>query len=347
MAEYSHYKTLVPNLPRKAGAVNALLFFEAGDNQVLCIWDVRSGDCQQELNDASWGQINNLSSLDNVAGLSLFVGTGRGVVSVFPWNTRAKYIQFTDQSRTSFNVFELDVPVESQGVDPIGSRRCYDSDTGIQTVKPQQLRGTVGFVAFSPDERLKAVHDLNTDCYVLYNNACPTSPWHPSHQQEAREKSKEHPLREQLQRLEHPDDSTVCALATYSTQDFHFIASGEGETPAQILIWANPEKRIEAEEQQYQAQAAHETQAQARAAQEAATHRAEVAARAVKMDSVVALVKVFVGLMLLVMVLLFIPLIISGWIDLVGSGRPFILSGTDASRGTEFGRLVRRVFAGL
>ncbi|KAJ6560211.1 WD40-repeat-containing domain protein [Mycena capillaripes] len=252
MAEYSHYKTLVPHLPRKAGAVNALLFFEAGtmlasggDDQVLRIWDVRSGDCQQELNDASWGQITNLSSLDNVAGLSLFVGTGRGVVSVFPWNTRAK--QFTDQSRTSFNVFELDVPVESQCVDPIGSRfaaasrsgqirmysvqdrkilvpvwsflldssiprnitflgkkketvvvhslrtgllRCYDSEPAL---KPSSL-SSLGFVAFSPDEQLKAVHDLNTDCYVLYNSARPTTPWHPSHQQEAREKSKEHPL---------------------------------------------------------------------------------------------------------------------------------------------------------
>jgi WD40 repeat protein len=33
-----------------------------------------------------------------------------------------------------------------------------------------------GFVAFSPDERLKAVHDLVTDCYSLYDNTNPTTP---------------------------------------------------------------------------------------------------------------------------------------------------------------------------
>ncbi|KAJ6526835.1 hypothetical protein B0H19DRAFT_1084411 [Mycena capillaripes] len=223
-----------------------------------------------------------------------------------------------------------------------GLLRCYDSETGTQTVKPQQLRGAVGFVAFSPDEQLKAVHDLNTDCYVLYNSARPTTPVASLAPAGSTRKIKGASFaegggvlvcggdngflyiynvdqREEVQRLEHPDDSTVCALATYSTQDCHFIASGEGETPAQILIWAKPtankeleEKRIEAEEQQYQAQTAHETQAQARAAQEAATHRAEVAARAAKMDSVVALVKVFVGLMLLAMVLLFIGFVFCG-----------------------------------
>jgi WD40 repeat protein len=114
MTEYSRYKTLVPVPSNTAGAVNALLFFEngtmlasggmsilkiyssvvlivlSGDDQVLRIWDVRSGDCHQELTDPSWGQITNLTLLDTLAGQSLFVGTGRGVVSVFPWNTRAK-----------------------------------------------------------------------------------------------------------------------------------------------------------------------------------------------------------------------------------------------------------------
>ncbi|KAJ7033312.1 WD40-repeat-containing domain protein [Mycena alexandri] len=93
---YSLHRTLtLPNT--RGGLVNAVLFFEdgtrlasGGDDEVLRIWDVRSGDCQ-EFTDSEWGQITNLTIMLNPAGgetQGLLVGTGRGVVSIYPWHER-------------------------------------------------------------------------------------------------------------------------------------------------------------------------------------------------------------------------------------------------------------------
>jgi hypothetical protein len=52
---------------------------------------------------------------------------------------------------------------------------------------------------------------------------------------------------------------------------------------------------------------------QARVAREAAAYRAEVVAREAKLDNVVTVIKVFVGIMLLTMILLFLPLTVIWW----------------------------------
>lgn len=114
MSSYSLHKTLAPSQLSKAGPINALLFFEdgtrlasggtgislvsalsqvsSGDDGNVRIWDVQSGDCQQELHDASWGQITNLDIVADGTGKpqSLLIGTGLGIFSVYPWHERTQ-----------------------------------------------------------------------------------------------------------------------------------------------------------------------------------------------------------------------------------------------------------------
>ncbi|KAJ7791405.1 WD40-repeat-containing domain protein [Mycena olivaceomarginata] len=132
MAEYSKSQVLVPKRT-KSGAVNALLFFAGGtmlasDDQFLRIWDVRSGECHQQLQDPSWGQITNLSLLDDAATPSLFVGTARGVISIFSWNTRAQ--GFEKRTCATYHIFTIDNSVESQAVDSLNSRFLAGSTEG-------------------------------------------------------------------------------------------------------------------------------------------------------------------------------------------------------------------------
>ncbi|KAJ6497229.1 quinon protein alcohol dehydrogenase-like superfamily [Mycena vitilis] len=133
MDQYKKYSTLVPDRPGKAHAVNALVFFEHGtllasDDQVVRIWDIRSGDCLQELKDTSWGQILNLSLLVDTIGQLLFVGTARGVVSIFPWEPVSN--RFVKPYSTATNVFKLDEAVESQAIDRVNSRFAAGSRAG-------------------------------------------------------------------------------------------------------------------------------------------------------------------------------------------------------------------------
>ncbi|KAJ7166908.1 WD40-repeat-containing domain protein [Mycena filopes] len=140
MAQYSRSQTLCPPrysrsealLARNSNvntedAVNALIFFDkgtmlasGGDDQILRIWAVGSGRLQQELKDASWGQITNLSLVVSGAGEFLFIGTGRGVVSVFPWNHSAK--RFDNGDGFVSRVFQTDEPVECQAVNSGNAR---------------------------------------------------------------------------------------------------------------------------------------------------------------------------------------------------------------------------------
>ncbi|KAJ7188209.1 WD40-repeat-containing domain protein [Mycena filopes] len=324
MAQYSSFQTLLPDFPDPAGPINVLLFLDrgaflasGGDDHFLRLWDIRSGILQQTLNDLSWGQITNLSALETTTGFSLFVGTARGVVSVFPWNSRAK--RLNNHSGTSTNAFGYNIPVESQAVDHINSKfcvasaegqikmysiqegkvlvfiwsfnmdssiprsidlvgrgketlavhtlktgmlRCYDSQTA-KIITEEHLQGATGFVTYSPDERLKAIHDLSTDSYKLYDNVNPTTsvvcltPAGTSRRIKGSAFGEDGRilvcggddglvyvydvgLGDEIQRLQHPDDSTVCAVTTYSSEHHHFIASAESESPAKITIWAKP-----------------------------------------------------------------------------------------------------------
>ncbi|KAJ7197658.1 WD40-repeat-containing domain protein [Mycena pura] len=135
---YTLKMTLVPKQRAKAGALNCLLFFDkgamlasGGDDQYLRTWDVRSGNCHQELTDSRWGQITNLSLLESESSTDtpvLFVGTGRGFVSVYPWTKRNK--QFMRHSGTSIHPFDANDAVETQVLDPLNSRFAVGSFRG-------------------------------------------------------------------------------------------------------------------------------------------------------------------------------------------------------------------------
>ncbi|KAJ7136530.1 quinon protein alcohol dehydrogenase-like superfamily [Mycena crocata] len=215
MSTYSLLKTLTPPQPGKAGAINALLFFEngtmlasGGDDQVLRIWDVSSGDCLQELTNPLWGQITNLSLLDALP-------TRPAVV-----------FRFNKQSGTINSVFTLDDAVECQALDSLNSKFAVGSAAGrirlytiknrnvlvpvwnvetpsssrprslsflgdsneqllVHTLNPgpvfcldlqngklssqlENLKSGAGFVAISSNRRMKAIFDVSSDAFELY-----------------------------------------------------------------------------------------------------------------------------------------------------------------------------------
>ncbi|KAJ7188229.1 WD40-repeat-containing domain protein [Mycena filopes] len=148
MAQYSRSQTLIPPQYSRSqsllaqssdvatqDAVNALIFFDkgtmlasGGDDQTVRIWAVGSGRLQQELKDRSWGQITNLSVVVNGAGEFLFIGTGRGVVSVLFWDRSAKCL---DKSSCFVNrVFQTEEPVECQAVNSATARFIAASARG-------------------------------------------------------------------------------------------------------------------------------------------------------------------------------------------------------------------------
>ncbi|KAJ7176432.1 WD40-repeat-containing domain protein [Mycena crocata] len=191
MATYSLEKTLVPNLPGKAGAINSVLFFEngsmlasGGDDQCLRIWDIFSGDCQQEIRDPMWGQITNLSLLDDLPTQSpvLFVGSGTGVVSILPWVS--SHQKFSKQSGKLIRVMAH--PIESQAVDSINSRFAatshdghvnvysIDDRTSLSLLWSMKLSDIPCHVAFLGDNReYLAIHTLKQG-QVIFIWAQPT-----------------------------------------------------------------------------------------------------------------------------------------------------------------------------
>ncbi|KAJ7464952.1 WD40-repeat-containing domain protein [Mycena galericulata] len=321
---YSLHRTLTPPSSRNAGPVNAVVFLDngnklasGGDDQALRVWDVLSGDCYQELREPHWGQITNLSLMQDGAGsLDLFVGTGRGVVSVYPWNQQSQHLD--KKAGRSTDVFKLDEPVESQAVDSIRSQFAVasiqgqiklflvqnrtvlvpvwtlvldsnvprsllflgdnneqlavhnlrpgpisflDSITGKLAPPTLELRGGVGSVAVSPDRRMKAVHNISADKFDLYGpgSRAPIG----LRVSSSSGKIKGVAFGEggkvlvcggddgfihifdaadgvEQESLTHSDCSTVYALTTCTTRDYHLIASGGSELPAAIYIWGKP-----------------------------------------------------------------------------------------------------------
>ncbi len=64
----------------------------AADDQTVRYWDLDQGECIQVLRDERWGQITALNTYDHDQSTFLFVGTGRGVVSMFPLSNRTKVL---------------------------------------------------------------------------------------------------------------------------------------------------------------------------------------------------------------------------------------------------------------
>ncbi|KAJ7166917.1 hypothetical protein C8R46DRAFT_1219294 [Mycena filopes] len=185
-----------------------------------------------------------------------------------------------------------------------------------------------GFVAYSPDEHFKAVHDLNTDSYKLYDNVNPTSsvvcltPAGSSRRIKGSAFGEDGRILvcggddglvyvydvgsgEEIQYLNHPDDSTVCALTTYSSEHHHFIASGESEAPAQITIWVKQsaareleDREIAAEEQERKKRAVEAARVKARVDEELANKLAEDDVYDAKVDNFVVFVWLLAGLVL-------------------------------------------------
>ncbi|KAJ7153140.1 WD40-repeat-containing domain protein [Mycena crocata] len=334
---YTLRATLTPPKSGKAAALNCLLFFDqgrmlasGGDDQYLRTWDVLSGDCHQELTDARWGQVTNLTLLDNSPTESpvLFIGTGRGLVSAYPWSRMNQ--QFNKQAAATTVVFPSDHPVESQALDStesqfvvvslrgdvrmytvhdrkvlhlswqlkipdiprhimfdrgqvvmhsVGAGKIYyfSPVTGDRTGE-KELRIAVGNVAISPNGRIKVVHNMSKNTFDVYDPADSADPISFTIQARTNNKIKgivfsgdsetlvcgsdggaflfdviTRQVREP--KLDHnalngADVSAVVALTTCSTRDYHFIASGESETPALIYIWEKPTHRKQEEERQ-------------------------------------------------------------------------------------------------
>ncbi|KAJ7038510.1 WD40-repeat-containing domain protein [Mycena alexandri] len=147
---YSLHRTLTPSPATKAGPVNTLLFFEdgnllasGGDDQILRIWNIESGECRQELRDSHWGQITclNLMRDSSSEALDLFIGTGRGVVSEF--------VRHTGRLNS---VFKLDEAVEAQDVNPTGSKFAVASIQGqIKLYDVQDRTSLVPLWTFQAD----------------------------------------------------------------------------------------------------------------------------------------------------------------------------------------------------
>ncbi|KAJ7730564.1 WD40-repeat-containing domain protein [Mycena metata] len=122
-----------------AGPVNCLLFIKdatilvsGGDDQVLRVWTIETGECFQELRDPRWGQITALSWLPGQFQVDesavLFIGTGRGVVSTYPFSNERT--QFVRQASSTCTVFSLDDSVEVQAMDASNSRFAVASHSG-------------------------------------------------------------------------------------------------------------------------------------------------------------------------------------------------------------------------
>ncbi|KAJ7136516.1 hypothetical protein C8R43DRAFT_1132420 [Mycena crocata] len=256
MSTYSLLKTLTPPQPGKAGAINALLFFEngtmlasGGDDQVLRIWDVFSGIAYRSWQDAAWGQITNISLLDELPTQSavLFVGTAGGIVSILPWLPRIQ--KFNKQSGSINQIF--DAPVESQALDALHCRFAAASAKG--QVKLYSIEDRMVLLVFHQDARLKAVHNLSSDRYDLYD----------------------------------PAESLIPLLSVSPTGKTNKIKAssfaenagryGESDSAARIFLWGKPteqkladEEELAQEQRRMDAQAVNEVREKARLDEEVA-----------------------------------------------------------------------------
>ncbi|KAJ7165252.1 hypothetical protein C8R46DRAFT_1035857 [Mycena filopes] len=180
-----------------------------GDDQVVRLWDIEAGECLQELRDSRWGQITALSWLGERLGTppTLFVGTGRGVVSTYPFSNNR--MQRARQVSTA--VFMLDDSVEVQAVDPQRLRFAVASQAGqirmFSIANPKiliplwsfrvddiprdiafqteyivvhtcckadvtmKLHGSIGSAAFTADGSTKAVYNWASGTFDVYRPA--------------------------------------------------------------------------------------------------------------------------------------------------------------------------------
>ncbi|THU87456.1 WD40 repeat-like protein [Dendrothele bispora CBS 962.96] len=138
--------TLTQRLNGHRGAVNCLVFFResdllisGGDDQYIRCWDLQTGECVQELRDARWGQITTLCLLTKVPLLNLsspvmFIGTGRGYLSMFSFSRRSRV--FNAQMSSTELRFDHDDPVEGQAIDEVNGHLAICSHAGrVQVYK--------------------------------------------------------------------------------------------------------------------------------------------------------------------------------------------------------------------
>ncbi|KAJ7175594.1 hypothetical protein C8R46DRAFT_1030634 [Mycena filopes] len=207
-------------------AVNCLLFLQDASLLVVRLWDlsIGGGRLQQELRDPQWGQITALSWLSEKIDKSpvLLIGTGRGVVSTYPFsNDRTQFIR---QASTSTAVFMLDDSVEVQTLDPVRSS---------------------GSATLSADGSIKAVHNLTTGNFDVYDPPDAATPvttlMIPTDKTSIKQcvftGESNNTLGQMPSTLLH---WLVISAQAFSTPDYHFIAAGESEEPASIYVWKKP-----------------------------------------------------------------------------------------------------------
>ncbi|KAK0442622.1 WD40-repeat-containing domain protein [Armillaria borealis] len=324
------------------GPVNCLLFYQngdmlasGGDDQCVRCWEVNTGRCRQELNDDRWAQVTALDFLQEDRHLNLspilFIGTGRGVVSMYP---------FSNASKTSSmaKVFDFNDSVEVQALDSLNQRLavashsgrvkmfkidrqknvleplwtfkvttdiprsllfygngnqqvlihtlcvgrvlCREANTG-SAVSEDRLDGGVGSGALSPDGRISAVHDISNAQFDLYDPptsvkssktmSLPSNVPMVKHCLFAEEGGRrlvfgrdegcafvwDVGTGNHVQRLDHEEDSgTIYSVATFSSPDRYFIASGEATKDSEIYVWSKPTERVQLMREQEMAEAA-------------------------------------------------------------------------------------------
>ncbi|KAK0505535.1 WD40-repeat-containing domain protein [Armillaria luteobubalina] len=120
-------------------SVNCLKFWQNGealisgdDDQVVRYWDLTTGVCVQSIRDRAWGQVTAIDIIEDGQPSAprpaiLFIGTGRGIVSIMSMSRRIP--EFDVQSKLNITLF--DSPVESQAIDIINKRFAVSSRTGI------------------------------------------------------------------------------------------------------------------------------------------------------------------------------------------------------------------------
>ncbi|KAK0505538.1 WD40-repeat-containing domain protein [Armillaria luteobubalina] len=136
-SRYRKFRTLEGH----RSAVNCVLFFRnadllisGGDDRFVRLWNVDTGECLQSLTNEYWGQVTALSLYEpdpaNSADTTLlFVGTGRGNVTVFPLSTMGQ--SFNGYAGVTTNLFSTNDSVESQALDVVNHRFIVGSHQGF------------------------------------------------------------------------------------------------------------------------------------------------------------------------------------------------------------------------
>ncbi|KAK0463371.1 WD40-repeat-containing domain protein [Armillaria novae-zelandiae] len=275
MSQMLRYK-LVNRLKGHRGVINALVFLADGtkllsgaDDQTVRYWDLDKGECIQELRDERWGQIMALNTYQHDQSMFLFVGTGRGVVSIFPLSNQTE--EFITQAIATSAVFKMNNSIKVQALDVKNDRFIVSSHSGIMkmlcidatstglehppnTLSTRKLQGTNGSAKLSPNQRVMAVHNLNSGHFDIYN---PFNTEQPITSLTVSEGSnllghlmKYCSFAEEELRPAHTSrlSGIIMTAALYiqwwsvtlSTQDQHFIASGESQERPAIRVWSKP-----------------------------------------------------------------------------------------------------------